>query len=141
MRGEADDLDARDAARGPATPWNPPSSISCFALWGFGRRLPLFAGIPQRGSGRRRLVRHVAAPGVEPAVDRLTMLPFLIVTARMVVLRVAGRQGGARALKAPRIWWPARARWRAPQGLAAWWWSWPPHPVCNGWCGRGDLPP
>ena len=52
----------------------------------------LFAGEPGSADrGDDELVRHVAAPRhVEPKVARITLLPFLVVTARMVVLQVTG---------------------------------------------------
>jgi 6-phosphogluconolactonase len=62
-----------------------------------------------------RLVRHVAAPvHVEPKVDRLTMVPFLVVTARMVVLQVTGSGKAevlARALKGPEDLVACPAQW------------------------------
>jgi len=64
----------------------------------------LFAGVA--GSAERgdaELVRHVAAPlHVDPKVPRLTLLPFLVVTARTVVLQVTEAKKAevlARAIK------------------------------------------
>ena len=64
----------------------------------------LFAGVPSSADrGDADLVRHVAAPQhLDPHVDRLTMTPFLVVTARTVVLQVSGAPKApvlARALK------------------------------------------
>ena len=76
----------------------------------------LFAGVP--GSAERgddELVRHVAAPvNVEPKVARITLLPFLVVTARMVVLQVTGAAKAdvlARALKGPEDLAACPAQW------------------------------
>jgi 6-phosphogluconolactonase/glucosamine-6-phosphate isomerase/deaminase len=51
---------------------------------------------------------------VEPKVDRLTMVPFLVVTARMVVLQVTGSGKAevlARALKGPEDLVACPAQW------------------------------
>jgi 6-phosphogluconolactonase/glucosamine-6-phosphate isomerase/deaminase len=78
--------------------------------------LSLFAGVPgsaDRGDGE--LVRTAAAPTlVEPNVPRLTMTPFLLVTARMVVLQVNGAKKAdvlARALKGPEDLVACPAQW------------------------------
>src|SRR5207249_44245 len=61
------------------------------------------------------LVRHVAAPfKVEPKIARITLLPFLVVTARMVVLQVTGAEKAdvlARALKGPEDLAACPAQW------------------------------
>ncbi len=69
-----------------------------------GHILSLFAGVPGSADrGDDALVRHVAAPEhVEPKVPRLTLTPFMVVTARTVVLQVSGAKKSqvlARALK------------------------------------------
>ena len=58
-----------------------------------GHILSLFAGLPASADrGDEDLVRHVAAPErVEPKVERLTLTPFLLVTARTVLLQVQGK--------------------------------------------------
>jgi 6-phosphogluconolactonase len=76
----------------------------------------LFAGVPGSADrGDDELVRHVAAPRqVEPKVDRLTMTPFLVVTARTVVLQVSGASKAevlARALKGPEDLVACPAQW------------------------------
>jgi 6-phosphogluconolactonase len=81
-----------------------------------GHILSLFAGVA--GSGQRgedELVRAVAAPEqVEPHVARLTLTPFTVVTARMVVLQVTGLKKAevlARALKGPEDLVACPAQW------------------------------
>jgi len=120
MRGEASDLDAeaRRCAQDLRDTLGAPPRLDFMAL-GIGpdgHVCSLFAGVPSsadRGDGA--LVRHVAAPRqVEPKVDRLTMLPFLIVTARMVVLQVSGAGKAevlARALKGPEDLVACPAQW------------------------------
>jgi 6-phosphogluconolactonase len=76
----------------------------------------LFAGVPASADrGDEELIRHVAAPlHVEPKIDRLTMVPFLVVTARMVVLQVTGSGKAevlARALKGPEDLVACPAQW------------------------------
>ena len=96
MRGEVRDLDAealRIAADLKATLGTPPRfDLMLLGLGPDGHILSLFAGVP--GSGQRgddELVRHVAAPlVVEPHVERITLTPFMVVTARTVVLQVTG---------------------------------------------------
>jgi 6-phosphogluconolactonase len=108
LRGEAKDLDAeaaRAAADLRATLGTPPRlDLVLLGLGPDGHILSLFAGV--RGSADRgddALVRHVAAPEhVEPKVPRLTLTPFMVVTARTVVLQVSGAKKSqvlARALK------------------------------------------
>jgi 6-phosphogluconolactonase len=108
MRGEAPDLDAearRCADDLRSTLGTPPRlDLVLLGLGPDGHICSLFAGVPGSADrGDEELVRHVEAPQkVEPKVARLTLLPFLIVTARMVVLQVAGAQKAevlARALK------------------------------------------
>jgi len=76
----------------------------------------LFAGVSSSAErGDDALVRHVAAPRqVEPKVGRLTMVPFLFVTARTVVLQVTGAAQAdvlARALKGPEDLVACPAQW------------------------------
>src|SRR5712671_1659527 len=108
MRGEAPDLDAearrcaqdlREALGAP-----PRLDLMLLGLGPDGHICSLFAGIPSSADrGDDELVRHVAAPEhLEPRVDRLTLTPFLVVTARNVALQVVGEQKAevlARALK------------------------------------------
>jgi 6-phosphogluconolactonase len=110
MRGEASDLDgearrcAQDLRDALGTP--PRLDFIVLGLGSDGHICSLFAGVPSSAErGDDELVRHVAAPvHVEPKVDRLTLVPFLVVTARMVVLLVVGAGKAevlARALKGP----------------------------------------
>jgi 6-phosphogluconolactonase len=108
LRGEVSDLDAeakRAAADLRATLGSPPRlDLMLLGLGPDGHILSLFAGVPGSGDrGDDELVRHVAAPEhVEPHLQRLTLTPFLVVTARTVVLQVSGAQKAdvlARALK------------------------------------------
>src|SRR5471032_2561639 len=75
--------------------------------------LPIWFPAAERGD--EELVRHVAAPTiVEPHVARLTLTPFLVVTARTVVLQVAGAKKAevlARALKGPEYLLGCPAQW------------------------------
>jgi 6-phosphogluconolactonase len=120
LRGEAEDLAAE--ARGAAvdlraslgTP--PRFDLVLLGLGPDGHICSLFAGVPtsaQRGDDE--LVRAVAAPQhVEPHVARLTLTPFLVVTARMVVLQVTGAKKAqvlARALKGPEDLVACPAQW------------------------------
>lgn len=94
MRGEEPDLDAeaercaRDLRDTLGTP--PRLDLVLLGLGPDGHICSLFAGLPQSADrGDAELVRHVSAPlQVDPKVPRLTLLPFLVVTARMVVLQV-----------------------------------------------------
>jgi 6-phosphogluconolactonase len=120
MRGEVRDLDAeaaRLAAELKSTLGTPPRfDLMLLGLGPDGHILSLFAGVP--GSGQRgddELVRHVAAPEqVEPHVARLTLTPFMVVTARTVVLQVTGAKKAdvlARALKGPEDLVGCPAQW------------------------------
>ncbi len=120
LRGEEKDLDAegrRAAADLRATLGTPPRlDLVLLGLGPDGHICSLFAGVPASADrGDDELVRHVAAPErLEPRVDRLTLTPFLIVTARNVVLQVAGEQKApvlARALKGPEDLVACPAQW------------------------------
>jgi 6-phosphogluconolactonase len=120
MRGEAPDLDAearryaQDLRDTLGTP--PRLDLMLLGLGPDGHICSLFAGVPGSADrGDDELVRHVAAPRqVEPKVDRLTMTPFLVVTARTVVLQVSGASKAevlARALKGPEDLVACPAQW------------------------------
>jgi 6-phosphogluconolactonase len=120
MRGEAADLDAearrcaQDLRDTLGTP--PRLDLMLLGLGTDGHICSLFAGVPASADrGDEELIRHVAAPlHVEPKVDRLTMVPFLVVTARMVVLQVTGSGKAevlARALKGPEDLVACPAQW------------------------------
>jgi 6-phosphogluconolactonase len=120
MRGEVPDLDAearrcaQDLRDTLGTP--PRLDLMLLGLGTDGHICSLFAGLPASAErGDEELVRHVAAPvHVEPKVDRLTMVPFLVVTARMVVLQVMGSGKAevlARALTGPEDLVACPAQW------------------------------
>jgi 6-phosphogluconolactonase len=98
LRGEASDLDAearRAAAELRATLGTPPRlDLVLLGLGPDGHIGSLFAGVPSSADrGDDELVRHVRPPEhLEPRVDRLTIMPFLVVTARNVALQVTGEQ-------------------------------------------------
>jgi 6-phosphogluconolactonase len=110
MRGEAPDLagEARRYARDLTETLGNPARLD-LVLLGIGpdgHICSLFAGVPASADrGDAELVRAVPAPErVEPKVPRLTLLPFLVVTARTVVLQAAGAGKAevlSRALKGP----------------------------------------
>lgn len=120
LRGEAEDLDAearRAAVELRATLGTPPRlDLVLLGLGPDGHICSLFAGVPGSAErGDEELVRHVRAPErLDPRLDRLTLTPFLIVTARNVVLQVAGEQKAtvlARALKGPEDLVACPAQW------------------------------
>ena len=96
MRGEADDPIAEAARLGVelrALGGTPPRlDLVLLGLGSDGHVLSLFAGV--EGSalrGEASLVRPVDAPlNVDPKVPRLTLTPFLLLTARTIVLQVTG---------------------------------------------------
>src|SRR6185503_7983884 len=96
LRGDAPDLDAeaqRAADDLRASLGRPPRlDLMLLGLGPDGHILSLFAGVESSADpGEDELVRHVAAPEhVEPKVARLTLTPFTLLTARMVVLQVTG---------------------------------------------------
>lgn len=110
LEGEAGDLAAearRAAADLRSTLGKPPRlDLVLLGLGPDGHICSLFAGVPGSADrGDEELVRAVAAPEhVDPKVPRLTLTPFLVVTARTVVLQVTGAKKAqvlARALKGP----------------------------------------
>ena len=120
LRGEAADLDAearRAANELRAVAGEPPRlDLVLLGLGPDGHICSLFAGVPgsaDRGDGE--LVRHVAAPvQLEPHVERLTLTPFMVVTARTVVLQVTGEKKAlvlARALRGPEDLVACPAQW------------------------------
>jgi 6-phosphogluconolactonase len=120
LRGETKDLDqeARRAAQEMRQILGEPPRLDLMllGLGPDGHILSLFAGVPSSAErGDDELVRHVAAPErVEPKVERLTLTPFLVLTARMVVLQVSGAKKAevlARALEGPEDLAGCPAQW------------------------------
>ena len=120
LRGEAGNLQQeadRAASDLRKTLGSPPRlDLMLLGLGPDGHVLSLFAGVAEsadRGDGE--LVRPMAAPTqVDPRVPRLTLTPFLLVTARMVVLQVSGAKKApvlARALKGPEDLIACPAQW------------------------------
>jgi 6-phosphogluconolactonase len=101
LRGESRDLraEAQRAARELREVLGEPPRLDLMllGLGPDGHVLSLFAGVPGSADrGDEAVVRHVAAPEhVEPKVERLTLTPFLLVTARTVVLQVSGSKKAA----------------------------------------------
>lgn len=120
LRGEAPDLDgeaARARAELRAVAGDPPRlDLLLLSLGTDGHLLSCFPGVPSSADrGDRALVRHVAAPAaLEPRVERLTLTPFVLVTARTVVVQAAGAAKSAalaRALKGPEDLVACPAQW------------------------------
>jgi 6-phosphogluconolactonase len=120
LRGEEKDLDgeARRAANElRALAGDPPRfDLVLLGMGPDGHVCSLFAGVPASADrGDSDLVRHVAAPlQVEPKVERLTLTPYLLLTARTVVLQVTGEgkaQVLARALTGPEDLVGCPAQW------------------------------
>ena len=119
MRGEARDLDAEarrlaGELRGLGNP--PRFDAILLGLGPDGHICSLFAGVQSSAErGDELLVRHVPAPtAVEPRLERLTLVPFLVVTARTVILQVAGAKKAeplARALRGPEDLAGCPAQW------------------------------
>jgi 6-phosphogluconolactonase len=120
LRGEAKDLGAeasRAAAELRQTLGTPPRlDLMLLGLGPDGHILSLFAGVPGSADrGDDELVRAVAPPTqVEPKVARLTLTPFLVVSARNLVLQVTGAKKApvlARTLKGPEDLVACPAQW------------------------------
>jgi len=120
LRGEAAALDQeadRAAAELRSVLGKPPRlDLMLLSLGPDGHVLSLFAGVAESAlRGDDELVRHVAAPSqVDPKVARLTLTPFMLVTARTVVLQVSGSKKApvlARALKGPEDLVACPAQW------------------------------
>jgi 6-phosphogluconolactonase len=120
LQGEMPDLQIearRAAAELKKILGNPPRfDLMLLGLGPDGHILSLFAGVPSSGQrGEEELVKAVAAPEhVEPHVPRLTLTPYLVLTARMVVLQVIGAKKAevlARALKGPEDLVACPAQW------------------------------
>jgi 6-phosphogluconolactonase len=120
LRGEAQDGPAeaaRYAAELRALAGEPPRlDLLLLGLGSDGHVLSLFAGVESSGlRGDASLVWAVEAPlAVEPKVARLSLTPFLLVTARTVVLQVAGAAKAevlSRALRGPEDLIACPAQW------------------------------
>lgn len=120
MRGEAGDQEAearRFAEELSAVAGEPARlDVVLLGLGADGHILSCFAGAASSADrGDRALVRAVQAPDrVEPRVARLTFTPFLVVTARTVILQASGAAKAAalaRALKGPEDLVGCPAQW------------------------------
>jgi 6-phosphogluconolactonase len=120
MQGDASDPQLEAARLGALlreVAGEPPRfDLLLLGLGSDGHVLSLFAGVPSSGlRGDKSLVWPVEAPlAVEPKVARFTLTPYLLLTARNLVLQVSGAAKAevlARALKGPEDLVACPAQW------------------------------